>query len=132
MRIRAAAPLALVLVAAACGASEPSVYKPTGTADCLRGDDYRVTTDVSKVGVVAASASLGALRAFEPGNTLTISFGSGPVEAAAIVRGYRRFAPKRLKRHLDDVLRTEKNAVLLWTITPSAEKLDAVLGCLKG
>jgi hypothetical protein len=37
-----------------------------------------------------------------------------------------------LKPHIDDVLRIQKNAVLLWTVTPPQEEMDAVFACLKG
>jgi len=53
-------------------------------------------------------------------------------DAPGIAEGYRRFAPKKLKPHIDDVLRIQKNAVLLWTVTPPQEEMDAVFACLKG
>jgi hypothetical protein len=30
------------------------------------------------------------------------------------------------------VMRTNKNVVLLWTVTPPQEEINAVYGCLKG
>jgi hypothetical protein len=130
--MRRALPLvAVALLVAGCN-SEPSVYKAEPTANCLRGKGFRVTTDGSKIGVVAAAAPNGGLRAFEPGNTVTIAFGESSDDALGIQRAFRRFAPKRLRPHIDDVMRLQKNAVLLWTVTPPSEEMDTVFGCLKG
>ncbi len=122
---------ALVLVAAGCNA-EPSVYKAEPTAKCLRGKGYDVTTENAKVGVVAAAAPNGGLLAHEPGNAVTIAFGENSDDALAIERAFRRFAPKKLRPHILDVMRTQKNAVLLWTVTPPLEEMNTVFGCLKG
>ena len=123
--------VAVALLVAGCN-SEPSVYKAEPTAKCLRGKGFRVTTEGSEVGVVAAAAPNGGLRAFEPGNTVTIAFGENQDDALQIEGAFRRFAPKRLRPHIDDVMRLQKNAVLLWTVTPPSEEMDTVFGCLKG
>jgi hypothetical protein len=123
--------VAVALLVAGCS-SEPSVYTAEPTANCLRGKGFRVTTEGEKVGVVAAAAPNGGLRAFEPGNTLTIAFGESSDDALGIQRAFRRFAPKSLRPHIDDVMRLQKNAVLLWTVTPPSEEMDTVFGCLKG
>ena len=127
----------ILLVAAAialtgCGAKEVKLYRVAGTADCLRKGGYRVRTDARNLGLVAASASGGALRAFEQGNTVTISFGGTHSEAVNISHLYRKFAPKRLRPHIDDVMRVRKNAVLLWTVTPPLEEENKVDDCLQG
>lgn len=117
---------------AACGGAEPSTYKAEPSAKCLGKLGYRVTTVDRKVGVVAAAAPNGGLRAFEPGNTVTIAFGANSDDALQIEGAFRRFAPKKLKPNIDDVMRVQKNAVLLWTVTPPVEEMDKVFGCLKG
>jgi hypothetical protein len=124
--------VAVALLVAGCGNTEPSVYKAEPTAKCLRGKGYRVTTDSAEIGVVAAAAPNGGLRAFEPGNALTIAFGESSDDALGIQRAFRRFAPSRLRPHIDDVMRVQKNAVLLWTVTPPLEEMNEVFGCLKG
>src|SRR6187200_2772442 len=106
--------VAVALLVAGCGNSEPSVYMAEPTAKCLRGNGFRVTTDPTKVGVIAAAAPNGGLRAFEPGNALTIAFGESSDDAVGIQRAFRRFAPKSLRPNIDDVMRVQKNAVLLW------------------
>jgi hypothetical protein len=124
--------LAVALLVAGCGNSEPSVYKAEPTAKCLRGNGFRVTTDPTKIGVIAAAAPNGGLRAFEPGNALTIAFGESSDDAVGIQRAFRRFAPKRLRPNIDDVMRVQKNAVLLWTVTPPVDEMNKVFGCLEG
>ncbi len=124
--------LSLALVLGGCAASKPKPYRVDGTAKCLREAGYQVRTDADKLGAVAASASVGALRALEPGNNVTISFGETQREAANITKLYRRFAPPKLARHIDDVMEVQKNAVLLWGVhTPPPDELDKVVGCLK-
>jgi hypothetical protein len=121
-----------VLAASGCGAKAVNTYHVDGTAQCLKDGGYRVRTDSDNLGVVAAAAPLGSVRAFEPGNTVTISFGNDHREAVNISELYRKFAPKKLRPHIDDVMEVQKNAVLLWTVTPPVEEHDKVLGCLKG
>jgi hypothetical protein len=129
---RVALLLVLTGLAAGCTSGEPAAFTAEPTAKCLRGLDYRVTTDDAKVGVVAANAPHGGLRAFEPGNALTIAFAQNSDDALQTKEGFKRFAPKNLREHIDDVLQIQKNAVLLWTVTPPQDELNKVFGCLKG
>ena len=131
MRLPVCLLLVLAVLAAGCE-TEPSVYKAPPTAKCLRKDGYRVTTEPAQLGVVERNAFNGGLLAFHPGNAIRMAFGENSDDAPGIAEGYRRFAPKRLKPHIDDVLRIQKNAVLLWTVTPPQEEMDAVFACLKG
>ena len=127
-----AAAVFVALAGAGCGANATNVYRVDGTATCLRDEGYRVRTDADNLGVVEAAAPLGSLRAFEPGNNVTISFGTDHREALNISNLYRKFAPKKLRPHIDDVMEIQKNAVLLWIITPPQPDHQTVVGCLKG
>jgi hypothetical protein len=120
------------LLLAGCSSGEPSTFKAEPTAKCLEGTGYSVTTDDAKVGVIAANAPNGGLRANEPGNALTIAFGQDSDDAIQIAAAFKKFAPKKLQPHITDVMRTQKNAVLLWTVTPPQEELNNVFACLKG
>jgi hypothetical protein len=122
----------VALALAGCGSNATNVYHVDDTATCLRDAGYRVRTDSDKLGVVAAAAPLGSLRASEPGNNVTISFGNNHREALNISGLYRKFAPKKLRPHIDDVMEIQKNAVLLWIITPPSDEHAKVTGCLKG
>jgi hypothetical protein len=121
----------LVVLVAGCG-GQPSVYKADGTAKCLRGLGYDATTDSAEIGVIAAAAPNGGLRASVPGNTVTIAFGANADDALKIEGAFRRFAPKKLRPHISDVMRTQNNAVLLWTVTPPLDEMNKVFKCLKG
>jgi hypothetical protein len=123
---------ALAVLAAGCN-SEPSVYKAEPTANCLRSKlHYRVTTDPSRLGVVERTAPNGGLIAFHPGNAVRAAFAQSSDATAGFEHAYRIFAPKKLRPHIDDVMRTNKNVVFLWTVTPPQEEIDSVYGCLKG
>ena len=130
MRRRSTPLLAAVILAAGCGNPVHSHYTAAATKPCLQKLGYRVA-DASKLGPIEASAADGALVAHEKGNAVVITFGSNAQEAANIKRGYRRFATPKLRPHLDDVMLSQKNAVLRWTVTPPRDELDRVLGCLR-
>jgi hypothetical protein len=124
--------VSLVVLAAGCN-TEPSVYKAEPTAKCLRKKlGYRVVTDPAQLGVVEGHAANGGLIAFHPGNAVRIAFGENSDAATGIEHGFRLFAPKKLRPHITDVMRTQKNTVFLWTVTPPQEEINAVYACLKG
>jgi hypothetical protein len=120
------------LLLAGCADTEASVYKAEPTANCLRKAGYRVTTDRADLGVVENNAENGGLIAYEPGNAVRIAFAADSDDALGVERGFTRFVSKKLRPHISDVMRTNKNAVLLWTVTPPIEELNKVYGCLKG
>jgi hypothetical protein len=126
-------PLALVLALLAAGCNgEPSAYKAEPSAKCLRKLGYRVVTERSRLGVVEATAENGGLIAYHPGNAVRIAFGANEDDALGLQNGYRRFVKKKVRPHIEDIMRTQKNAVLLWTVTPPQPEMDQVFGCLKG
>ena len=130
MNRRAALLLAAACVAG-CGNPVHSHYSVKETAPCLEKLGYTVDRDASDHGPVEASASEGALLATEQGNAVVITFSANAREATNIRRAYRRFAPKKIRPHITDVMNSQKNAVLRWTITPPRDELDRVLGCLR-
>ena len=133
MRLPLCLLLALAALAAAGCNSEPSVYKASPTAKCVRDKlHYRVTTDPAKLGVVERNAANGGLIAFHPGNAIRIAFAESSDASPGLEHGFRVFAPKKLRPHIEDVIRTNKNAVMLWTVTPPQEEVNAVYGCLRG
>ena len=78
------------------------------------------------------SAARGGLLVHHPGNAIRIAFGQNTDDVPGIESGFRRFAPLKLRPHINDVMRTNKNVVFLWTVTPPQEEINAVYGCLKG
>jgi hypothetical protein len=131
MRTRRAAPLLLVALAAACGNPVHSHYGVKDTAPCLKKLGYTVNTKAAQLGPVEDSATEGALLAKEPGNAVRITFSADHAQAVNIMAAYHRVTPRKTRKHLGDVLSSQKNATLLWTITPPPDELQRVLGCLK-
>jgi len=131
MRLRFLLLAVLAGLLAGCN-TEPSVYKAGPTGKCLRKDGYRVQTNPAKIGVVERNAANGGLIAFNPGNAVRIAFAENADAAAGLEHAYRVFAPKKLRPHITDVMRQQKNAVFLWTVTPPQEEIDKVYSCLKG
>jgi len=124
--------LLLAVFAAGCN-SEPSVYKAAPTAKCLSDKlHYDVTTDPPKLGIVERNAANGGLLAHHPGNAIRIAFGENTDAAPGLEHAFRVFASPKLRPHITDVMRMNKNAVLLWTVTPPQEEINSVYGCLKG
>ena len=132
MRRSLSALLLLAAFVAGCN-SEPSAYKPGPTGTCLRDKlHYLVITDPARLGVVEGHAARGGLLVHHPGNAIRVAFGLNADDVPGIESGFRRFAPPKLRRHIEDVMRTNKNVVFLWTVTPPQKEIDAVYGCLKG
>jgi hypothetical protein len=124
--------LLLAVLAAGCN-SEPSAYKPDPTGKCLREKlHYVVISDPARLGVVEGHAARGGLLVHHPGNAIRIAFGQNADDVPGIESGFRRFAPLRLRPHILDVMRSNKNVVFLWTVSPLQEEINAVFGCLKG
>jgi hypothetical protein len=125
--------LLLVAVLAAGCNSEPANYKAEPTGKCLRDNlHYLVITDPKLLGVVEGSAARGGLLVHHPGNAIRIAFGLNADDVPGIESGFRRFAPVKLRPHINDVMRNNKNVVFLWTVSPSQEEINGVFGCLKG
>ena len=124
--------LLLAVLAAGCN-SEPSAYKADPTGKCLREKlHYLVVSDPARLGVVEGHASRGGLLVHHPGNAIRIAFGQNADDVPGIESGFRRFAPLKLRPHILDVMRSNKNVVFLWTVAPPQEEINDVYGCLKG
>lgn len=124
--------VALVAFAAAgCGggSSTSSLYTLAATKQCMQttlgihnfppvGDDF-----------VASTASNGAFRVGLSDDAVTILFGQSTDEANNLADAYRRFHAKNVG--VEDILRTDNNAVMLWQLHPSDQDENAIHDCLK-
>jgi hypothetical protein len=111
---------------AGCGGGKS--YSLASTRSCLTKDHLPIR--IPNDDFVASTAAGGAVRVyFDRRNEVTISFASDQQEAQRIVLGYQRFAGKNIG--LADVLRPQKNAVLLGEAHPNDDELAAVGRCLK-
>lgn len=119
----------LVVVCAAllagCGKSNPS-YSLSKTSSCLQGKGVRLGGTLD---FVATTATGGAVRAHLPHNAVTLVFGVTKSDADNIDAAYRRFHASNVG--IDDVLRQQNNAVMLWQAHPSDDDLALITGCLK-
>jgi hypothetical protein len=118
--------------AAGCGAGRGKPYTAAGTVPCLRAHGFtKVTTNPAKIGLIAGFAENGGLQATSSdGNVLTIAFTSDSSAVPGTETAFRKAAPPRYKGHMQDVMKSQGNAVLVWTVTPEQQKLTDALACL--
>jgi D-alanyl-D-alanine dipeptidase len=117
---------------AGCGGA--SSYHLAATRACLaKAKGVKLTR---RVDFVASTASAGAFtvkfardQLTFARNQVTISFGRDSAEASQLAKGYMRVHGKNIG--IEDVLRPQHNAVMLWAAHPSDAQLGTVTGCLK-
>src|SRR5581483_12191195 len=116
------------MVAAACGKPSPKVYSEIRSRACIRDQGIRVgPPPVSDF--IASTALGGSFRARLHPNFVTVSFGDTLDDAQNLDSAYRRVHARNVG--IDDVLRLQGNAVMLWHEHPSDDDLSLVQGCLK-
>jgi D-alanyl-D-alanine dipeptidase len=110
---------------AGCGGA--SSYHFAATRSCLaKAKGVRLS---HRVDFIASTASAGAFTVKFAHNQVTISFGRDNAEATQLAKGYVRVHGKNIG--IEDVLRPQHNAVMLWAAHPSDAELGTVTGCLK-
>ena len=125
--------IAVCVLVTGCGVRNSKPFTAKGTAGCLKDHAFtRVTTNPALVGFIAGFAENGGIRAASPsGNSLTIAFTDSPDTVNSTEDAFRAHAPKSLRSHMSDIMMTNRNAVLVWTITPKPDELDSAQRCLK-
>jgi hypothetical protein len=113
-----------------CGGGGTSIYKKDATEACLRKAALQPRPVSESVDFVASSAKGGAFVVQLVDNRVTVSFGDTIDNADNIELAYRRF--KAANVGLDDVLRRQGNALMLWHVHPQDNDLTTIAGCLKG
>lgn len=117
----------LVLFASACGGSGGSgLYSLQKTQNCLSVMHVKLGGPLD---FVATTATGGAVKAQLPLNFVTIVFGETASDADNIDEAYRRFHAKNVG--IDDVLREDQNAVMLWHQHPADAEVAEITACLK-
>lgn len=125
MRWSTLAALLVVGLLAGCGKDTPS-YSLAKSSACLRENGVALG---GQLDFVATTATGGAVRVHLRDNALTIVFGQTKRDADNIDAAYRRFHASNVG--IDDVLRQQGNAVMLWQEHPTDEDLATITGCLK-
>jgi hypothetical protein len=116
-----------VLLVSACGGSgSSSLYSLQKTRRCLTAKHVKLGGPLD---FVATTATGGAVKARLPSNFVTIVLGDTVADADNIDQAYRRFHAENVG--IDDVLREDRNAVLLWHEHPADADLAEITGCLK-
>ena len=127
--------VAVAAVVAGCGVRNSTPFSPKPSAACLRSHGFTsVTTDPSQVGFVAAFADDGGLRATSPEhNILTVAFAADAQSSStsSLQASFRSHAPPSLRPHMSDIMSVNRNAVLVWTTSPSSADSDTVNRCLR-
>jgi hypothetical protein len=121
---------ALLLVVAGCGKSSTPLYTKSATTACLEKAGLHPKPVTGTSDFVANSATGGAFHVTVPGNEVTVSFGETVADADNLDQAYRRFRAKNVG--IDDVLRRQGNAIMLWHAHPEDTQLGPVTSCLKG
>jgi hypothetical protein len=121
----AIAAVVAAVVLAGCGKSMP-IYSLAKTSTCLRSNGVILG---GQLDFVATTATGGAVRAQLRDNGVTVVFGETVGDSDNIDAAYRRFHSSNVG--IDDVLRRQGNAVMLWRAHPSDPDLALVTGCLK-
>lgn len=116
----------LALLAASCGKTGGALYSVEKTRACLAKDNVRLGGPLD---FVATTATGGALKATLGSNGVTVVFGDTVADADNIDEAYRRFRSKNVG--IDDVLREQGNAVMLWHEHPSGADIARITACLK-
>ena len=125
---RAGAVFVLVLTLAGCGGnSGPSTYSLQKTRLCLKKNDKSFKLD-RRLDFVASTSTGGAVHVVMPKNAVTVVFGETVGDANNINDAYHRFRAKNVG--VEDILRQEKNAVLLFKKHPTDVEVAAIEDCL--
>ncbi|HEY0415449.1 MAG TPA: hypothetical protein VGC78_03605 [Gaiellaceae bacterium] len=127
--VAVAVALALVAGVAACGKAGATLYTKAATSACLEKAGFTPRPVESAVDFVANSATGGAFRVDLTDNQVTISFGATEADADNIDDAYHRFRSANVG--IEDVLRRDQNAVMLWHVHPSDADLATVGNCLQ-
>ena len=120
---------AAAVLLAGCGGSGPPVYTKVATEACLRKAALQPAPVPETADFVANSATGGAFVVQLVANRVTVSFGETEADADNIDQAYRRF--KATNVGINDVLRRQGNALMLWHVHPQDDDLATITGCLK-
>jgi hypothetical protein len=120
--------IAVALLAAACGPPGPKTYNTAKSRSCIVDHHLRVGAPPAS-DFIASTALGGAFRVHFADTAVTVAFGSNPKNAVGLDQAYRNVHAHNVG--IDDVLRTQGNAVMLWQSHPSDSQVNSILDCLK-
>jgi hypothetical protein len=116
----------LGLILGGCGGGGDALYTRAKTRSCL---EQAATIKIdNKLDFVASTATGGALHVVLPQNAVTLVFGATIDDANNINDAYHRFRAKNVG--VEDIIRQERNAVMLFRQHPTDDDLLPVEHCL--
>jgi len=123
---------ALALLAAGCGARSNTPFTAKGTLGCLKKKQFAgVTANAAKLPFIAGFAANGGIVATSPdGNRVTLAFTDSETTVPSTEEAFKLHAPKSLRPHIADVMRSNRNVVIVWTTTPSSDDESSLESCL--
>jgi hypothetical protein len=121
----AAALVLTAVVAASCGKPGVKLYTLDKTRRCLQSHHVRLG---GRLDFVATTSTGGALKAHPNRNVVTLVFGETASDADNINQAYHTFRSQNVG--IEDVLRQQGNAVMLWHEHPSDRDLSLITDCL--
>lgn len=116
----------LVVLLCGCGNAGNDLYSLEKTKACLTKDGVRLGGSLD---FVATTATGGAVQAHLGSNFVTLVFGDTIEKADNINQAYHRFRSRNVG--IEDVLRQDRNTVMLWHAHPSDAEIARVTACLK-
>ena len=122
----------LALLAAGCGARSNTPFTAKGTLACLKAKQFAdATTNPAKLPFIAQFAANGGIEATSPsGNRVTIAFTDSEATVPSTEKAFKLHAPRVLRSPLSYVMRSNRNAVIVWTTTPASDDESKLEGCL--
>jgi hypothetical protein len=127
MKAPVAAALVLVVLAlASCGSSGAKLYTLANTKACLVKKHVQIG---GRLDFVATTATGGAFKAHFGSNFVTVVFGATQADANNIYQAYVNFHARNVG--INDVLRQQQNAVMLWHAHPPDRDAATLTACLK-
>jgi hypothetical protein len=123
---RAAVIVLACLVAAGCGGGSDKLYTLAKTRQCLL--KQKGVKLGGRLDFVASTATGGATRVRFHDNAATVVFGATVDDANNINDAYHRFRAKNVG--IEDIIRQDQNAVLLFRRHPSDGDVNTIQGCL--
>jgi hypothetical protein len=123
---------ALALLAAGCGARSDKPFTAKATLGCLKAKHFTdATSNSAKLPLIAGFAANGGIEATSPnGNRVTLAFTDSETTVPSTEQAFKLHAPKSLRSHISDVMRSSRNVVIVWTTTPASDDESTVEGCL--
>jgi hypothetical protein len=118
---------AVIVLTLLAGCGGDRIYTLAKTRACLQGKHVRMHPP--RTDFVASSATGGTVVAKIGRNSVTLSFGVTTADADGLNAEYHRVRGRNIG--IDDILKQQGNAVMLWHMHPEDPQIAFLMHCLK-